>query len=200
MGYTEHMSAMSASTRATIRFKPLPMSDNNCSHLFYADVIAVHTKSKSRGTRDLAVQLANVMASKQTMIASIGPDSANLYPQYLMATRPSVFAALGKEFPIYNDMYSMVKYSDPIMFKLPLNSKKWLDDMKNPIRAEARDQYPCACDQLATSVIPDNSAAKGICTATCANYGGWTGQWTNQSPAAPSGNSVCACNACAVGQ
>ncbi len=195
VGFTEHMSAMSMNTRSRISFKPLPMSDKPYSPVFYADVIAVNTKSSNR---ELAVQLANVMASKETMIASIGSDAANPYPQYLMATRPSVFTALGKDFPIYNDMYSMIKSSLPIMFKLPSNAKEWLNDMKDIIRTQARNQYPCGCDQPAESGISNNSAAQAVCIATCANYGGWNGQWTNQPPAAPSGHSVCGCNACSA--
>jgi thiamine pyridinylase len=195
IGYTEHMSAMSASTRSSIEFKPLPMTNNNNPPIYYADVIAVNTKSKSRS---LAVQLANVMASKETMIASIGPDTTNRYPQYLMATRPSVFTTLGKDFPIYNEMYSMLNSSNPIMFKLAANSREWLGNMKNVIREDARDQYACGCDQLAQSSIPNNSAAKSICTPSCARYGGWNGQWTNQPPAASSGRSVCGCKTCTV--
>ncbi len=200
IGFTEHMSVMSAKTRNSISFKPLPRFANDHPPVFYADVIAVNPKSNHRGTRNLAVQLANVMAATETMIASIGSDKNNPYPQYLMATRPSVFTALGKDFPIYQDMYSMVKDSHPIMFKLSSNSKEWLSNMKSIIRSKAQDQYPCGCDQVAKSLIPNNNAAKDICTVTCADYGGWNGQWTNQLPAAPSGSSVCGCNACTTPQ
>lgn len=195
VGFTEYMSAMSTSTLNSISFKPLPRSDNSYPPVFYADVIAVNTKSNSRGTRELAVQLANVMASKEVMIASIGADSSNSSPQYLMAVRPSVFKALSEYFPIYNDMYSMVRDSNPIMFKLPSNSKQWLESMKKTIRSEAQDQYVCGCDREATSTISNNDTAEGICIKTCVNFGGWNGQWTNQPPAAPS-RSVCGCNAC----
>jgi len=96
VGFTESMSAMSQQTRAGIGFKVLPLSDDDKSSLFYADVIAVNTTTHQRDTRALAVQLANVMASSATMLASIGPDSDSPYPQYLMATRPSIFQALGR--------------------------------------------------------------------------------------------------------
>jgi len=195
VGYTESMSKMSDETLNKISFKPLPRSNDNYSPVFYADVIGINTKSRSRGMRELAVQLANVMASKEVMIASIGVDATNSKPQYLMATRPSIFMALGNDFPIYNKMYSMVESNSPIMFKLSANSKEWLKEMKKDIRSAARDHYACGCDQLAISTIANNDAAKEICTKTCNEFGGWNGQWTNQPPAALSG-SVCGCNSC----
>ena len=74
--------------RSRIGFKVMPLADAINTNLFYADLIGVNTSTASRGTRDLAVKLANVMAASDTVVASIGPDSANPYPQYLMATRP----------------------------------------------------------------------------------------------------------------
>lgn len=193
VGFTESMSAMSKTTRDNIRFKPMPLHDTDSVPMFYADVISVNAKTNNRA---LAVKLANVMASAQTMIASIGANDTNEFPQYLMATRPSVFDSIGKDFPIYNDMYSMLKNSNPIMFKLSSDSRQWLDNTKNLIRSEARSDYKCACDQVSTTLIVNNSVAKEICTNTCANNGGWNGQWTNQQPAAPMGKSVCGCNSC----
>jgi len=196
VGYTEHMSAMSPQTRSQIGFKPLPMADSNHPPLFYADVIGVNTKTNSRGTRALAVELANLMASTATMVASIGPGDDQDYPQYLMATRKSIFQQLGANFPIYNDMYAMVQAANPVMFKLSSDSRTWLNDMKNVIRSQARSNYACGCDHVAATMIGSNSMAPAICTPTCAAYGGWNGQWTNAQPAAPAGKSVCGCNSC----
>jgi len=193
VGFTESMSAMSKTTRDNIGFKPMPLHDTNSVPMFYADVISVNAKTNNR---DLAVKLANVMASAQTMIASIGANSTNEFPQYLMATRPSVFEKIGRDFPIYNDMYLMLKKSNPIMFKLSSDSRTWLDSTKNLIRSEAQSNYQCGCDQVSEALIVNNSAANGICSNTCANNGGWNGQWTNQQPAAPIGKSVCGCNSC----
>jgi len=196
IGYTESMSAMSVETRDNIGFKVMPLSDNDTSAMFYADVIAVNTTTNQRGTRDLAVQLANVMASSATMVASIGPDSNYSYPQYLMATRPSIFQTLGQSFPIYNKMYGLVTANNPVMFSINDRSRDWLAAMKDTIRTEAREDYPCGCDYQASEFIPDNAAASTICNATCAAHGGWSGAWTNQGPAAPAGKAVCGCNAC----
>ena len=197
VGYTESMSTMSAETLAGIGFKVMPLSDNDQRALFYADVIGINTATRQRGTRDLAVELANVMAAGATMVASIGPDQGNA-PQYLMATRPSVFQTLGQSFPIYNQMYGLITANQPIMFGVSDQSKAWLSAMKNTIRTDARKSYPCHCDYTAAQPIPDNTSAPAICDATCAPHGGWSGTWTNQYPAAPASTSVCGCNACPV--
>jgi len=197
VGYTESMSVMSEQTRENIGFKVMPLSQDDESYpaVFYADVIAINPTTNDRGTRDLAVELANVMAASQTMIASIGPDGSGT-PQYLMATRPTVFDTLDNSFPLYADMHRLIEDNDPRMFKLNEQSRDWLNAMKDTIRTEAREDYPCDCDRQASQQIPNNYAAPLICNATCANYGGWNGQWTNEYPAAPSGVSVCGCNAC----
>ncbi|MGK7927821.1 MAG: mannan-binding protein [Spirulina sp.] len=69
--------------------------------------------------------------------------------------------------------------------------------MKNTIKADARADDPCGCDRLAIEQILNNSVAPPICEATCADYGGWNGRWTNEYPAAQAG-SVCGCNACSL--
>ncbi|NEO40500.1 MAG: thiamine pyridinylase [Moorea sp. SIOASIH] len=198
MGYTEAMSHMSENTRQNIGFKVMPLSDQDQSYpeVFYADVIGVNTTTEQRGTRDLAVKLANTMAASTTMIASIGPDGTSDYPQYLMATRPSVFQTLEKSFPLYGDMFRLIQGQNIIMFKVNDQSRSWLNTMKNSIRENAREDYSCGCDYPAIEPILNNSYAPEICGNTCADHGSsWNGQWTNAYPAAQE-TSVCGCNAC----
>ena len=198
VGYSESMSEMSDQTLSNIAFKIMPLSDNANPPLFYADVIGINTSTNQRGTRALAVQLANVMASTATMVASTGPDASNPGPQYLMPTRPTIFQTLGQTFPIYTAMYGLVTGSNPVMFKLDSQSKAWLKAMKGTIQAESREDYPCACDSPSQTYISSNDSAPAICQQTCASHGGWNGQWTNSYPAAPEGKSVCGCNTCPV--
>ncbi|MDN2566329.1 thiamine pyridinylase [Aquibium sp. A9E412] len=198
VGYTEYMSAMSAETRASIAFKPMPFGDGSQPPLFYADVIGVNTTTNQRGTRDLAVKLANLMASSDVVVASIGAAPGKPEPQYLMATRASAFDTLGQQFPIYQRMYALVTDNDPLLFKLPANARSWFDSMKGVIRGDVRANYQCGCDFKAATYIADNTAAQSICPTTCSGNGGWNGQWTNVPPAAPAGSSVCGCNACPV--
>jgi thiamine pyridinylase len=196
MGYTESMSQMSAQTLSGIGFKVMPLSDTHNPPLFYADVIGVNTSTNQRSTRALAVQLANVMASSVTMVDSIGPDPTHPIPQYLMATRPSVFQTLWQGYPLYMKMYGLITSTNPIMFKVNDQVRTWLTAMKAPITADARKNYPCGCDFPAGQYIPDNQSAPPVCQAACSAHGGWTGQWTNKYPAAPVGTAVCGCKAC----
>lgn len=197
IGFTESMSAMSPETRLGIDFKVMPMSDNDNSPMFYADVVGINTTTNQRGTRNLAVQLANVMASMDTMVASIGPDGTQPYPQFLMPTRPSVFQKLGQSFPIYNEMYDLVTQDNPVMFKVDAGVRTWLTNMKTNITNSALSDYPCGCDYPA-GFIADNSAAAAVCNDVCAGHGGWSGQWTNQAPAAPADKAACGCKTCPV--
>jgi thiamine pyridinylase len=186
---------MTAAARQRVGFKIMPFSnDPNARPAFYADVIGVNTTVHERGTRTLAVQLANVMASTATMVKSIGP-SQSLPPQYLMATRPSVFSTLGQQYPLYTQLYSLTTSTNPVMFKLNENSRTWLESMKGAIKTEMLSNPTCGCDYPALQTIASNNAAPAICNATCSAHGGWSGQWTNEYPAAQSG-SVCGCNSC----
>nr|WP_293064553.1 MULTISPECIES: thiamine pyridinylase [unclassified Moorena] len=155
MGYTEAISNMSENTRQNIGFKVMPLSDQDQSYpeVFYADLIGVNTTTKERGTRDLAVKLANTMAASTTMIASIGPDASHPYPQYLMATRPSVFQTLEESFPLYGDMFRLIQGQNIIMFKVNDQSRSWLETMKKKIRDQARQNYSCGCDYPAIKTI-----------------------------------------------
>lgn len=196
VGFTESLSAMTEATRQATDFKLFPASNNtDAPNLFYSDVIGVNTTTASRGTRDLAVKLAGVMASSDVVVASIGPGGGSAYPQYLMPARTSVFQTLGRTFPKYRDMQTLVTNSNPVLFSLDADARTWLSSMKNVIKTEAREDYACGCDFDAVQSIPDNSAAAPICQQTCSAHGGWNGQWTNQYPASQSG-SVCGCNAC----
>lgn len=200
VGYTEAMSVMDPDALTEIGFKLMPLSDNRASRsLFYADVIGINSTTLQRGTRDLAVQLANVMAATETMVLSLKGWQGSKTPQYLMPARPSVFKSMGATYPIYNDMYKLFPPDGapnaPLMFKLDEHSREWVEQVGDAVRGAARRQYSCACDYAATAIIPDNAAAPPICNATCQSHGGWIGQWTNDPPAAQ-GNSVCGCRAC----
>ena len=194
IAYTEAMSAMSDATLETIAFKPMPFSDTERSPIFYSDVIAVNP---STSDPENALKLANIMGNAATVVDSLGATQGNDRPQYLMATRPSVFDTIGASFPIYNDMKAMVDNNDPKLFALPSDARAWFDEYKGTIADDVTSDFPCGCDYTATQTIPDNAGAPSICEATCSAHGGWNGNWTNAQPYAPDG-SVCGCNACNV--
>ncbi len=200
IGYTEHMSAMSEETRKGLNFKLLPMFKTNAKPLFYADVIGVNPKSKERGTKELSIELANLMASKETMLASIGPYYKNSTPQYLISVRQSVLKTLGEKFPIYKKIESMISEKEPILFKLGVGSKEWFDVTQDDILKLVRKDYKCGCDKESSKIIINDNMAKVLCPTICNDNGGWNGQWTNDSPMAPLGKSVCGCNKCTIKQ
>jgi thiamine pyridinylase len=195
IGYSESMSAMSEQARQNIDFKFMPLSDRDQPPLFYADVIGVNTSTNLRGTRTLAVQLANVIAASSTMLASIGPDASTV-PQYLFAARRSVLTTLARSYPLYAKMNALLDAKEPVMFKLDAQARNWLASMSPAIQQSAQSNYACGCDIDTKQSIPDYRSAQAVCPAVCAVQGGWNGQWTNQPPAAPAGTSACGCNSC----
>lgn len=195
MGFTETMSNMTPTALSTIGFKVMPLSNTtNNRPLFYVDAIGVNTTSVQRGTRDLAVQLANIIASTDVVVASFQAPQPNLNPQYLMSVRSSVFQRLGQQYPIYQRMHQLAQ-SNPIAFKLDQNARSWVAATAGTIRSEVRANYACGCDQTSQQPIFSNTQAQSICPAVCTNHGGWNGQWTAQQPAP---GSVCGCNVCPV--
>lgn len=196
MGFTETMSNMTPAALSSIGFKVMPLSNTTGNRpLFYVDAIGVNTTTAQRGTRNLAVQLANVIASTDVTVASFQAPQPNVNPQYLMSVRNSVFQSLSQKYPIYQRMYQLAQSSNPIAFKLDQNARSWVAATAGTIRSEVRANYVCGCDQTSPQPISSNVAAQSICPSVCNGHGGWNGQWTNQPPAP---GSVCGCNACPV--
>ncbi len=130
VGFTESISVMSDRGRQTVAFKPMPLADRTNVCLFYADVIGIHPATRDRGTRSLALELANLMASTSVVVDSIGPRTGAPYPQYLLPTRHSVFRSLELAFPLYAEMYEMVKSDEAVLFRLGADGRAWLPAMK----------------------------------------------------------------------
>lgn len=196
MGFTETMSNMTPEALSTIGFKVMPLSNTTGNQpLFYVDAIGVNTTSVERGTRDLAVQLANLIASSDVVVESFKAPQQNGNPQYLMSVRNSVFERLGQDYPIYQRMSQLAQSSNPVAFKLDQNARSWVAATAGTIRSEVRVNYVCGCDQMSAQTISSNAQAQSVCPTVCNSHGGWSGQWTNQPPVS---GSVCGCNACPV--
>lgn len=192
IGFTESMSQLSPARLQQVAFRPMPWSNNpqgNQSPLFYSDAIGIQPATVGRGNRAYAVKLANLMASADVMVASIGPQGKN-GPQYLMPARHSVFKTLSASYPVYQEMYSMVTSTTPILFNLGPTSKTWLSSMKSNIRNRIAANPACYTD-IQAGPIMSNVEAQTKCPSTCNNYGGWSGQWTTTKPGVMS---VCGCN------
>jgi len=197
MGFSELLSAMSAETREPVRFKPFPFGDRaSGSVLFFADVVGV---SSTTTQRELAVRLANLMASSAVLVASLQAQDDGP-AQYLIPARSSAFSSLSQRDPVYARLWEVVERADPILFNLGPDARSWLESMKQPIRDEAREGYPCGCDQDA-GALTSLEQARERCSALCSDLGGWTGVWTGASTRQSAGESdaghaACRCQSC----
>lgn len=196
VGFMESLSQVDPSKLGNIAFKPMPWSDNPAGNqypLFYSDVIAINTTTAGRGTTQLAIQLANLMASSGVITKCFMASGTN-GPQYLLPVRKSAYAALGAQYPLYNDMYAMMQKVKPTLFNLGSDAKNWLSAMKASMQSMMLANPKCYCD-IKAGPIYSNADAQRICPVTCADQGGWNGQWTTTSPGVMS---VCGCNCGAV--
>ena len=133
VGFTESISAM-GNGRKTVAFKLMPLANKNDVHLFYIDLVGINASITDPERKSLALKLANLAASSNVLVASIGPTPKDDYPQYLMPVRQSIFLALGRDDPIYQRMYDIVSTSHPHMFRIGPNSRQWLNTNKSAIR------------------------------------------------------------------
>ncbi|MGL1861594.1 MAG: thiamine pyridinylase [Pseudodesulfovibrio sp.] len=191
IGYSESVSTIPEDQYDTISVKVMPWANNTsgiAAPLFYSDVIGVHTATEGRGTTDLAIKLANVMASADTLVAALGPYQGD-GPQYLIPARNSAFQTLSDSYPMYQKIYTMVQDTTPIMFDAGTQARAWFNDMATSLTINYKADPPCYTDVPAVGgFIGDNEQAQTICPETCTDYNGWSGQWTNTVTP-----SVCGC-------
>lgn len=136
VNFTEAMSVMNQETLNNIGFKVLPLSDAGGVNLFYTDVVGVGSHiEKNPEKKKLAIDLANLLSSTDYITACFGPDTPGASPQYLMPVRESVFTKLSKNWPLYTDMFTIVRISDPQPFRLGSGSRSWINANKKKIKA-----------------------------------------------------------------
>ncbi len=189
IGFTESLSRIPSDQYANISCRTMLWGDNKTGiekPLFYADVIGIHPKTAERETTDLAIQLANLMASTKVIVDCFGPYG-DQGPQYLMPTRTSAFKELASH-EMYRKIYAMVQSVSPIMFSLGNDARGWVSSMKKLFTSEYLDDAACYCDQNAGPIF-NQKQAEEMCPKTCASHNGWNGQWTSQG-----GTSYCGCN------
>lgn len=193
MAFTEAMSAMSAQTRAALQFKPFPLGDDpSAKPLFYSDMVGVSPSSRYP---QLAIELANLMASTKVMVAGM-QGSASEPPQFLMPVRTSIFTELAQQDALYTRMQTMVASADPILFNLGVNARVFISGLKDAIKQQTRASYACGCDEDGGR-LSDQSQANTVCPTVCRPYGGWNGQWTDYPPGGTdTWQSGCGCNTC----
>lgn len=192
VGFMESLSQIDPAKLGNIAFKPMPWSDNpvgSQNPLFYSDVVGINTTTAGRGTTQLAIQLANLMTSADVITNSFKASGAN-GPQYLLPVRKSAYATLGAQYPLYNDMYTMLQKVKPTLFNLGPDAKNWLTKIKGSMQSMTLANPKCYCDIQAGPIF-SNDDAQQKCPTTCKDHGGWSGQWTTTSFGVMS---VCGCN------
>lgn len=191
IGFMESLTQLDPAKRNTIAFKPMLWSNDTTGAqypLFYADIIGINATTVARGTTDLAVQLANLMASSDVIVKCFKADGSS-GPQYLLPLRKSAYTTLGKDYPLYNDMLTMMQSVTPTLFNLGENARAWLAGIKSAMQSMTLANPICYCDYQAGPIF-NTSDAQQKCPPVCQSHGGWNGQWTTVAP----GTSVCGCN------
>jgi thiamine pyridinylase len=198
IGYTESLSQIRRDLRDTIDFRPMPFGDGTHPPLFFADMVAVNPHGANR---DRAVELANLMTSRDVMVEAIGVGtdaSGNPRfeaPQFLLPARGPVFDDLAYQDPIY-DRFAAMLDRDPRLFTFEGDIRSWLDDHKTAIRRAVMNNIACGCDFPLDRHIPNDAVAHEYCDPVCDGHGGWSGEWTNDPPHPDDVPAVCGCNAC----
>lgn len=148
IGFTEFMSAM-GSNLDKIAFKLISFGDKENVPLFYTDIVGINATSVARGNRLYALKLANLLASANVMVAISKPSMDGESPQYLMPVRESVFKELGKKYPIYNAMHTLLirEKMEPRMFTMGPDSRAWIEANKSAIQKAIFNTKVCPDDR-----------------------------------------------------
>ncbi|MDD5063917.1 MAG: thiamine pyridinylase [Phycisphaerae bacterium] len=189
VGFSESLTRIPSGQLPALAMKVMPWADNiaGLQHpLFYCDAIAVNPKTSQRGTTDLAVKLANLMASAPVIVNCFKAQGSD-GPQYLTPVRATAMMQLASMYPMYVSIKAAVEAAgEPILLDLGPNAKTWLASMKDPIKHMVIDELQCYCDKTAGPPM-DNAKAQTVCPGVCGSDN-WNGQWTNIGD-----HSVCGC-------
>ncbi len=129
IGYTEAMCSMGDFAN-DVNFRTVSLANNPDIPLFYGDVVGVNSAITDQSKRELAIELANIIASADTVITAISPDENNLYPQYLLPARLSVYEYMQVDYPIYGKLEVIANNSNNKLFKVGPNVRSWIADAK----------------------------------------------------------------------
>lgn len=133
IGYTEAMSSMGDFAN-DVNFRTISLANNPDIPLFYGDVIGVNSSITDPDKKELAIELANIVASADTVITAISPDENNSYPQYLLPARLSVYEYMQTNYPIYGKLEVIATNSNNKLFKVGPNVRSWIDAAKPVIK------------------------------------------------------------------
>lgn len=111
------------------------MADQNKVNNLFVDMLGVNAKLRGK-RRKLAIELANLCASKDTLIECLLP-SGDKPSQYLLPVRASVLQdpALLLKAPLYKDLGKLLEPStNPRAFRIGPEYREWLELNKRLIQ------------------------------------------------------------------
>ena len=117
-----------------VNFRTISLANNPDIPLFYGDVVGVNSSITDQNKKELAIELANIVASADTVITAISPDENNSYPQYLLPARLSVYEYMQADYPIYGKLEVIATNSNNKLFKVGPNVRSWIDAAKPVIK------------------------------------------------------------------
>ncbi len=132
IGYTEAMSQMKEFAN-DIDFKTISLSKNSNIPIFYGDVVGINSSITNSYKKEKAIELANIITDKNTMVKAVSPDENNEYPQYLLPARRSVYHNLENKYPIYGRLYKIADNPNNKLFRTGPEIREWLKQAKKII-------------------------------------------------------------------
>ena len=146
VGPTEIMSYFPPATVAASKLHVLPFDVQRATQPFYVDAIGING-AIDPSKLELALELANLVASSQSMVASLVPTGTSPNPQYLISVRPSVLAKLAGTWPAYEMIETLVTSHTGSPLRIGPTSRTWLDATKAAICAAIFDgKQVCAAE------------------------------------------------------
>lgn len=136
VGWTEQMGRMPPRALESIAFRELPLGEANKVSLLFVDTLLLNSTLQGK-RRALALELANLCASSETVTECLLPESTEVSPQYLLPARKSVLfnRKLRDAAPHYEDLAKLFPPSGrPVAFRLGADAREWLAANKRTIR------------------------------------------------------------------
>jgi thiamine pyridinylase len=136
VGYSERLYFIPKDAHSELRVRDLPMADQNRVNNLFVDMLGVNANLRG-DRRKLAVELANLCASKDALLECLIP-CGETSSQYLLPVRTSVLSStdLLSKAPLYNDLGKLLEAStNPRVFRLGPKYRDWLELNKRLIQS-----------------------------------------------------------------
>lgn len=140
LGYTEAMSTMGDFVN-DIDFKTISYSRFDNIPIFYGDVIGINADISTE-KKDLAIKLMNTIGAKDTMVDALSPDQNNLYPQYLLPARESVYDTMNVTYPIYGKLHTIATNPANKLFLIGPEINEWMPNAKSVLKGLLNQASP----------------------------------------------------------